>query len=38
MLNESNGINKEILTEAANNSQGESKYIIEDFILYLENI
>jgi hypothetical protein len=37
LLVESDGISKSTLVEAANNSQGESKYIIEDFILYIEN-
>jgi len=37
LLVESDGISKSALVEAANNSQGESKYIIEDFILYIEN-
>lgn len=39
MLSENeNGIDKNRLSELAENSTGESKYIIEDFILYLENI
>jgi hypothetical protein len=29
-------ITKNMLVEIANNSNGESKYIIEDFILFLE--
>ena len=37
LLVESDGISKEMLTEAAKHSEGEVKYIIEDFILYIEN-
>lgn len=39
MLNETEkGMDKKRLQELAENSSGESKYILEDFILYLENI
>jgi len=38
MLNETEkGMSKERLSELAENSEGESKSILEDFILYLEN-
>ena len=38
MLNEAeNGLNIKRLNELAENSTGESKEIIKDFILYMEN-
>lgn len=39
MLNETEkGMDKKRLQELAENSSGESKYILKDFILYLESI
>jgi len=36
LLENKKHITKNMLVEIANNSTGESKYIIEDFILFLE--
>jgi hypothetical protein len=36
LLENKKHITKNMLVEIANNSNGESKYIIEDFILFLE--
>jgi hypothetical protein len=38
-LIESNGeISKKMLLEMADNSQGETQYVMKDFILYMENV
>jgi hypothetical protein len=38
-LVESNGeISKKMLLEMADNSQGETQYVMKDFILYMDNV